>query len=186
MEKIDYTEVIEKGDIVGVDNSGKISKDTSESQQYLVKSTAAAVAGNWPGENKEGYELIAFFGQVKIKVRGAVNTGDYIVPSGQHDGTGIAISPEDINRSVYKDQIIGRAWETSSIIDVKKVHAAVGFGFGLPSMKDEMIVLSDLESEVVTLQKDGDELKSHFDSILKRQDDDIQVLIDEVNNLKKR
>ncbi|RAP35076.1 hypothetical protein DID80_06880, partial [Candidatus Marinamargulisbacteria bacterium SCGC AAA071-K20] len=186
LEKTDYTETIEKGDIVGVDDSGMITKDTSNAQQFLVKSTSAAVAGNWPGENKEGYELIAFFGQVKIKVRGPVNTGDYIVPSGMNDGTGIAVAISDINTSKHKDKIIGRAWESSSVMTVKKIHAAVGFGFGLPSLQEEMQSLENLEQEMVALKKESIDLKSHFDSILEKQDEDIQKLMNEVSAIKKR
>ena len=95
LEKIEPNEDIEKGDIVGVFH-GKISKSTSGAQQMLVRSSAAAVAGNWPGPDKSGYELIAFFGQVNIKVIGKVNIGDYIIPSGHNDGSGIAIPEDDL------------------------------------------------------------------------------------------
>ena len=57
-------------------------------------STNPGVLGNMPDDNELWkYEKVAFMGQVPTMVRGVVN-GDFIIPSGLHDGTGIGVSSE--------------------------------------------------------------------------------------------
>jgi len=79
-----------------------------------------------PPENTESqYEKVAFLGQVEIKVRGPVRSGDFIIASGANDGMGVAISsaaltPERVPR------IVGRAWESSDEVDVKLINSLVG------------------------------------------------------------
>ena len=115
----DYAEWIEKantkvqyapGEIVGV-KDGKISYTTSDADHLLVISTNPIVLGNQPEEHLEyRYEKVAFMGQVPVRIRGEVSKGDYILPFGEHDGTGVAVSPEDILLEQIP-QIIGVAWE---------------------------------------------------------------------------
>ena len=76
----------------------------------MVISSSAAVAGNWPTQNQSDYELVAFFGQVKTKVIGNVKKGDFIVASGRNDGTGIAVSPDELTIEMRKN-VVGRAWD---------------------------------------------------------------------------
>ncbi len=119
-------EIITAGDIVGID-SGKISKLTTDAQKLLVISTKPAVLGNMPSPGDEHlYEKVAFMGQIPVKVRGVVLSGDYILPSGKNDGTGIAVSPEDIKADQFK-HIVGVAW-SSSYVDsgVTLVNMAIG------------------------------------------------------------
>ena len=182
LQKTDLQETIEKGDIVGVIN-GKISLDTSKAQQLLVRSTNAAVAGNWPGDDKTGYELIAFFGQVKIKVLGKVNKGDYILPSGKNNGTGIAVAPEKLLTS-QRERIVGRAWESSSIEGLKKIHAAVGFNFSMPSFKEDMSKIESLETELVALKDERLKLDSELNKKLDKQNAELQRLMQELKALK--
>jgi hypothetical protein len=105
-------EQIAAGDIVAV-NGGKITKYTDNAQQYMAISTNPAVLGNVPTDgNVSGMEKVAFMGQIPVKVRGIVLSGDYILPSGLHDGTGIAISPNKITAEQYRE-IVGVAWSTS-------------------------------------------------------------------------
>ena len=178
LRKKQRNEVIEKGDIVGVDNEGKISKNLADAQQFLVKSTSAAVAGNWPGDDKEGYELIAFFGQVKVKVRGVVNKGDYIIPSGYNDGTGIAVSAsERLDRHVM-NQIVGRAWESSDELGVKQIHTAVGFGFSAPSLQEEAALLRDLEREFQALKEEKEAMMNAFEEKLEAQNKEIKAIME--------
>ena len=110
--RLDPSERISAGDIVGI-YGGKVSKSTSNANQYLVVSTNPAILGNMPEEGKEAlYEKIAFMGQIPVKVRGAVNIGDYILPSELNDGTGIAVSPKNIQADQYS-KIIGIAWSAN-------------------------------------------------------------------------
>lgn len=67
--------------------------------------------------------LIAFVGQVPVKVKGEVHEGDYIVPAG--DGTGIAVSSKKIGFDEYR-QAVGIAWQESEIKEVKTIKVAVG------------------------------------------------------------
>lgn len=126
LERLNPNENITAGDIVGV-NSGKISKYTMHSQQYMVISTKPAVLGNMPMEGKEMlYEKVAFMGQIPVKVRGIVFSGDYILPSGLNDGTGIAVSPNDIKAEQYRE-IVGVAW-SDVLIDngISLINMAIG------------------------------------------------------------
>jgi hypothetical protein len=92
----------------------------------MVVTDRPSVLGNMP-RNKEDdrFEPIAFVGQVPAKVTGPVAYGDYIVPSGLGDGTGVAISPdalsiEDLGR------LAGRAWSSDGQTGPRKIIVEVG------------------------------------------------------------
>ena len=106
---------------------GKISKYTGGAQQLMVISTKPAVLGNMPPAGKEAdYEKVAFMGQIPIKVRGIVLSGDYILPAGLHDGTGIAVSPKEIKASQY-NQIVGVAWSEALVEgNITRINMAIG------------------------------------------------------------
>jgi len=112
-------------DIVGV-KGGKISKVTDDAEQFMVISLKPIVLGNTPenGKAKE-YEKVAFMGQVPVRVLGAVNLGDYILPSGNNNGLGIAISPANMKPQDYK-KIVGVAWSTGTNPDLNTIRVAVG------------------------------------------------------------
>ena len=173
-------EVIEKGDIVSVIN-GKISKNTDGFQQLMVRSSAASVLGNWPGRDKEAdYEEIAFFGQVKVKVVGSIKEGDYILPSGKHDGTGIAVSPEDLTPADFV-RIVGRSWESSEVASVKLIHAAVGFNFNLPSLKQELGNVAELQKQLNALQAKQDQMQADFETTYQEREAQINALLEQLN-----
>mgnify|MGYP005848457017 CR=1 FL=1 len=89
-------------------------------------SSGAAVAANSPGEEQEAaYELVAFIGQVPVQVRGPVTAGDFIIPSGLDDGSGIAVAPAAITPEQFA-QVVGQAWESASDPGLKSVTVAVG------------------------------------------------------------
>jgi len=122
-------EKIEPGDVVGI-ISGMVSCETGLADQISVVSTAPAFLGNAPGEENESrYEKVALLGKVPIKVKGAVKAGDFIVPSGENDGVGIAVSPDELAAGDVS-RIAGRAWESSDEIGVKRVECAVGLRAG--------------------------------------------------------
>lgn len=126
LERMDPNEKISAGDIVGV-NGGKISKYTTNAQQYMVISTKPAILGNMPMTGKEGlYEKVAFMGQIPVKVRGIVLSGDYILPSGLNDGIGRAVSSDDITAKQYRE-IVGVAWSSSLFNEgISIVNMAIG------------------------------------------------------------
>ncbi len=126
LERANAEEKMRPGEIVGV-TGGKISKQTGHASQYLVISTNPAVLGNMPKEGQESrFEKVAFMGQVPVVVRGRVNVGDYILPSGLNDGTGIGVSPKLITPQQYRE-IVGIAWSaTPEGSTLSTVNLAIG------------------------------------------------------------
>lgn len=124
----DYAEIIQRenpdeklepGDIVGV-KEGKISKRTKNSDIFMVISTEPGVVGNSKDvqEIDSKGNIVAFMGQVPVKVRGIVQSGDYIIPSGLNDGVGIATKKRTA-------KCVGQAWETSLDKGVKKIRCFI-------------------------------------------------------------
>jgi hypothetical protein len=130
----DYAEWLERiegerdhqiGELVGV-HSGKVSLKTEGAQRVMVVSTAPAFLGNKPNPGDEHrFEKIAFVGQVNVRVAGPVRSGDYILPSGNHDGLGIAVHPEDMDYDDYP-KVAGIAWESAADQPVNIVRVGVG------------------------------------------------------------
>jgi len=153
LERSNAAERIEAGDIVAV-KSGKISKATAGAQQFMVISTKPAVLGNMPPVGQEAAsEKVAFMGQIPVKVRGIVFAGDYILPSGFHDGTGVGVSPKDIKTNQYK-QIVGVAWSEAL---VEGLITRINMAIGLNS--------NDLASLAVEQEKKIKILESNFASL---------------------
>jgi hypothetical protein len=129
LERIDPDEVIDPGDVVGV-FGGRITKSTEGAQQVLVVSRSPIVLGNMPAEGREQlYEKVAFMGQVPVKVVGRVSEGDYVIPSGLGDGTGVAVPPRLMTADEYA-KVVGRAWSGSDSSLPKPVTVAVGLNQG--------------------------------------------------------
>jgi len=125
LPRINPDEAIEAGDVVGLFDGG-VSRRTVGASRAMVVTDRAAVLGNMPpGEDDEGFEQISFIGQVPVKSVGKVDFGDYIVPSGLNDGTGIAVRPFDL-KPEHLAEIVGRAWESNSNPGLKKVIVEVG------------------------------------------------------------
>ncbi len=158
------TELYMPGQIVGV-RGGKISLQTDEAEDILIISTAPAILGNQP-ENVEDYEQVAFLGQVPVRVLGSVNVGDYILPSGDNDGYGIAISPDEIRLEEIAS-IVAVAWEDGASDLVNFVNASIGLDgaarkelvIALQKQMDEFRVeysdgLNSLQNQISNLQAD--------------------------------
>ena len=79
-----------EGSVVGL-FGGKLSLRTVDADMVAVVSRRALCVGSFPGPDKavEG-DVIAYLGQVPVRVRGNVASGDTLVPSTRHDGTAIA------------------------------------------------------------------------------------------------
>jgi hypothetical protein len=92
----------------------------------MVVSNRAIVEGNLPEDGTTaGHELVALLGQVPVRVRGPVDAGDIVVPSGREDGTAVAIAPATMRLADHA-QVIGRAWEAAPGTGVHTVTVAVG------------------------------------------------------------
>lgn len=125
LPRLNVEEEIDAGDLVGV-QGGRISKDTARAEQVQVVSTGPIVAGNFPGKEREDlFEKVAFIGRAPAKVRGQVQLGDYIVPSGRNDGVGVAVSPDKLT-SAHCARLVGRAWQSSEDEGVKLIDTSVG------------------------------------------------------------
>ena len=126
LKKYRINEKFSFGDIVGV-SGGQISKNMPKANSYMVISQNPAVLGNIPPKGTEYlYEKVAFMGQVLVKVRGKVDIGDYIIPSGLNDGFGIAVNTDKLRISDYS-KIVGVAWSSASGNKLfSKVNVAIG------------------------------------------------------------
>jgi hypothetical protein len=169
LPKLLREEVIEPGDIVGV-VGGKITKQTDNADYVQAISTAPGWVVNLPSEEEKGaYEQVAFMGQVPVRVCGSVKVGYYIVSSGLNDGTGVAVSPDEL-RAEHHGKIIGRAWEASTIEGEKMINTVVSHN-SLPHElyreKDQQI--EKLASEVEALKRTLGELMKKMESLTKSQ-----------------
>ncbi len=125
LPKADAEETFLRGYIVGLKN-GFVSKNTGDAQKLMVISTQPIVLGNTPSDDlKLRYEKVAFLGQVPVRILGKINAGDYIVPSGDHDGLGRGISQDKMKTEDFAN-VVGVAW-TGNIKDgYGLVQVAVG------------------------------------------------------------
>ncbi len=146
-------ETMHHGQIVGVKN-GKISKNTENADQILAISTNPIVLGNKPPEDKEFlYEKVGFMGQVPVLVEGKARVGDYIIPSGNNDGMGKAISSEDLTIE-HIPGILGRAWSDSENDHLSYINVAVGLNrndIATVAMKQEK-QLKELQGELISMR----------------------------------
>lgn len=151
------------GEIVGV-RAGKISLNTQLADHLMVISRNPIVLGNAPQpEDEEKYEKVAFMGQVAVRVVGPVSMGDYIIPSGNHDGFGIAVHPDNMLSGDYA-RIIGVSWETAKDAPLNIVNVAVGINANDLSEKVEVLnarvdnILGYLKGEEPLLTDEGVQL----------------------------
>jgi hypothetical protein len=125
LPRLNPAETLQAGELVGL-HGGKITRQTQGASKVMAVSSNPIVLGNDPGEKlRDGYEKIAFIGQVMVRVRGKAKAGDFIIASGLNDGTGVAVSPEQITAEQFA-QAVGQAWESSADEGVKSVRTAVG------------------------------------------------------------
>jgi len=141
----------ESGDIIAIQN-GSISLNTTGAQQLMVITEQPIILGN-DQIDTDNYEKVSFVGQVPIKVRGPVQAGDWIISTGQHDGTGLARASDKIQ---IEDQIVGLALDSSIDPATKKINAIVGLDHS-QALKDH--ILSDMQSTIKELKKEIEILK---------------------------
>lgn len=167
--RLNSEEIIQPGDIVGV-YGGKVTKNTKDAQQLMIISTMPIVLGNRPPSGSEYLcEKVAFIGQVPVKVRGLVNSGDYIIPSGLDDGTGIAVSPELMTIEDYA-KVVAKAWSTSPNPDLGVVTAVVGLTQGDIAMfvKKQTNELQATKMELNILKKDFAAMRNEVEKAVRQ------------------
>ena len=174
LPRINKAEKIQSGDIVSVVN-GRIAKDTRGSARSMVVSSGAAVVGNYPGEKEvELYEKVAFIGQAPVRVKGPVNAGDFIIASGMNDGTGIAVSPDEITPEQF-EKVVGQAWESSNKAEVKLIRTAVGLiqrdptvGRLIVANRNQAKRLASLEARLTEMEAKLDRQKPNSRAVASR------------------
>ena len=163
--RADYAEWLERrpgerdmtyGEIVGV-KGGQVSLNTSDADHFMVVSLQPIVLGNapQPGEEKN-YEKIAFMGQVPVKVVGKVNAGDYILPSGNNDGMGIAVNPGNMKITDFA-RIVGVAWESAPESPVNMVR--IGIGLNSNGLAPKVQDISDKVDNIIAYLEGKEPLK---------------------------
>ena len=131
---------IAKGDVVGVDSDGKLTKTFSAAKSFVIKSTDPSYVGGdtwWTEKEPEpkytddtkstktdnfkdwetsmetarsAVDRIAFSGQVPVNITGSFNVGDYVYP--QVNSTGIkAVAKSSPTFEEYQ-LCVGKIWAT--------------------------------------------------------------------------
>lgn len=163
LPKFNLEDKFSPGEVVGMKN-GYISKNTWDADRIMVISHNPAVLGGLPGGGEEHkYEMVAFLGQIPTMVLGKVTAGDYILPSGNGDGFGIAKSPERMRADDY-NQILGVAWENSKNNTFNMINVAVGLNTNdltdLVSEQSEQI--KDQKEEIESLKAETESLRDQM------------------------
>ena len=140
MLKSDSCGDIAKGDVVGVDSDGKLTKKFSEANSFVIKSTDPSYVGGdtwWTESEPEpkftddtkttktddfkdwekrmeaarvNVDRIAFSGQVPVNITGSFNVGDYVYP--QKNGTGIQAVAKSTPTFEEYQLCVGKIWTT--------------------------------------------------------------------------
>lgn len=133
-----YERDFQIGEIVCLD-SGMVSLNTRNAKQLMVISKDPIILGNEPSAAfADQYEKVAFVGQVLVKTVGTVKIGDYILPSGNNDGCGVAIHPSKMKAGDY-ERIVGIAWEAAEEGLLNYINVAVGINHNdLANKLDEL------------------------------------------------
>jgi len=163
----DPAEDIEDGDVVGIVADG-VTRQTTGADRVLAVTDRPAVTGNGQDPaDADRFETIAFTGRIPVRVRGRVESGDLVVPSGEEDGTGVAVAPADRESGT---PIVGQAWESSDEPGVDTVTVAIG-------IDDPTVVAGD--RRIANLECQNEELRSS----LERKDERIEALEERVGRL---
>ena len=100
------------GTVVGL-KAGSVSLVTEDAERTLVVTSSPVVLGNDPGvEKRADHVAVAFLGQVPVRVRGHVDAGELLIPSGKNDGFARA-APETLQDPALLSRVIGRALATA-------------------------------------------------------------------------
>jgi len=166
-------ETLRPGDVVGIVN-GKVSRATVGARSVKVMSSRPIVSGNFPGNDQlDAFGLVAFMGQVPVRVRGPVRAGDYLIPSGLQDGTAVAIVASSV---VKPEQIIGQSWTSSDKEGESTVTAVVGLSFANKHVGERLGAVVSLRDEVSAIQSDMEKLKAYLQTKYEEREAKIALL----------
>ncbi|MGD8375524.1 MAG: hypothetical protein PVF68_05235 [Acidobacteriota bacterium] len=169
LERLDPEETLLPAEIVGV-YGGKVTRRTAGADHAMVVSYKPIVLGNMPpAERKERFDKVAFMGQTLVKVIGVVRQGDFIVPSGREDGTGIAVSPERMKPTDFA-RVVGVAWGSGGrdgelgvvnvAVGLRPVEVAKVVGAQQEALEDLRRDRDAAGQEIATLRAEIDSLRS--------------------------
>lgn len=159
LPKRDPTEKFQFGQIVGI-HAGKVSLITDGADQIMALSANPVVLGNMPEEGDEAnWVAVGFMGQVPVTVRGEVRAGDYILPSGDNDGTAIAVAPEALTVD-HLDRVLGRAWSDSKHPVISVINVAIGL-----NASDAARVLRQHDLRVAELVEANDAMRGALEAM---------------------
>ncbi len=135
LPKLNPTDRFQIGQIVGV-HGGKVSLKTEGAEQIMAISRAPVVVGNVPQkEDEHNHVTVGFMGQLPVVVRGKVEAGDYVIPSGLEDGTAVAVTPENLELR-HVGRTLGRAWSDSD----DEIYSLVNVAIGLNGNEEKIIL----------------------------------------------
>ena len=150
LPKQKITDQFRQGDIVGVKN-GEVTKNTWGAEKIMIVSSNPIVIGNMPlNNNEENNVMIAFMGQVPVKVLGEVSPGDYILPNILGDGFARAVHPDKMKIRDYK-LIAGVAWSVIKEITDGASLVNVAVGINTNDLSNEV---ANQQEELSTLRKE--------------------------------
>jgi hypothetical protein len=153
---LDDRETFSPGDLVGI-LEGQVTHRTRGAQVVSAVTDRAVVVANSPREgDTRSFEAVTFIGQLPVKVRGPVQTGDYIVPSGEEDGVGVAVPAGKLTLE-QAGQIVGQAWESSDEKGTRRVLTAIGLAAA--NTAPWLAMVQSLSSQVDALQAEVKRLK---------------------------
>lgn len=147
---------LQPGEVVAL-RQGKLWRDTAGAERLFVVSSAPLIVGNSDMADDRGKALVAFSGQVPVKVQGDVQPGDWLLASGEHDGRARAVKQEDLHGEDFHN-IIGRA-----IADADKGQVRVLVG--LPPLA----LLRLQQQQYQSLEKDYQALKMRLGLLEQKQ-----------------
>ena len=129
-----------EGSVVGL-FGGKISLSTANADMVAVVSRRALCVGSFPGNDRaaEG-DIIAYLGQVPVRVRGHVANGDPLVPSMEADG--FAVSSKAMGSSTNQQlhlPVIGIAMSWLVPMDSSQREGMVNVLITPPSAQNQHI-----------------------------------------------
>jgi hypothetical protein len=104
----------EPGEVVGL-FGGHVSHRTRGADRAMVVSTHPVVGGRPHPEDASRHARVAFLGQVPVRVRGPVSAGDVLVPSGEEDGTAVAVSADELKVELAAVVVEGTSTSRSQV-----------------------------------------------------------------------
>jgi hypothetical protein len=142
IQKSDREKCYQPGELVGIRN-GKLVESNGDVDRVMSVSAKPVVVGNMPDADIDGFELVAFVGQVFVKVRGAAISGQYVVAS-EEAGVGIAKDREALTIHDLQ-RVVGQVWQTTDEVGLHLVKV------GITPMDMSLVQLqriADLEAEL--------------------------------------